>query len=330
MPPILLPSKPRVAIITPALSDANNGNWQTAQRWASLLAFAYDVELAKTTQDLSSPLHEYSTLIALHARRSAASVAAFAAYCPDSPLWVVLTGTDLYRDIAIDPAAQASLHYASLLVVLQEQGLLDLPKALRYKAQAVFQSAPPVTRKNPVLNGDRLKIAVVGHLRTEKSPETTLAVARLLAGKGFNSRLQHVGRLLDDTYKKDVQTLQLEHPHHYHWLGGMSHADSLAVIADSDVLLHPSAMEGGALAIIEAIQCGTPVIASRVAGHIGLLGADYAGFFEWGDAQGAAILLQRLANEPEFAARLLAQCEQRSVLFDPATERHTLLKLLTI
>jgi putative glycosyltransferase (TIGR04348 family) len=323
-------SKPRLAIITPALLEANNGNWQTASRWASMLGDDYTVELAKSCKELNQPLPSYCAMIALHARRSATSIAAFAATCPHSPLWVVLTGTDLYRDIATDAQAQASLQHASFLVVLQEQGVFDLPQDVRHKAHVVFQSAARIPRQMPLLSEKHLKIAVVGHLRAEKSPETTLAVARLLAQKGFASRIQHVGSLLDHTYENDVLTLQNDVPQHYQWLGGLSHADSLAVIASSDVLLHPSAMEGGALAIIEAIQCGTPVIASRVAGHVGLLGADYAGLFDWGDAQGAATLLQRYAADADFQAQLLAQCAKRSALFDPATERQTLLKLLTI
>ena len=32
-------------IVTPALADANNGNWQTARRWARMLAGAYRVTL---------------------------------------------------------------------------------------------------------------------------------------------------------------------------------------------------------------------------------------------------------------------------------------------
>lgn len=295
-----------------------------------MLSNDYTVELAKNSTELSQPLTSYCAMIALHARRSAASIAAFAANCPDSPLWVVLTGTDLYRDIATDAQAQASLQHASLLVVLQEQGVFDLPQDVRHKAHVVFQSAARIARKEAFLSGKCLKIAVVGHLRAEKSPETTLAVARLLAQKGFASRIQHVGSLLDNRYENDVLALQNDASQHYQWLGGLSHADSLAVIDSSDVLLHPSAMEGGALAIIEAIQCGTPVIASRVAGHIGLLGSDYAGLFDWGDAQGAATLLQRYATDSVFQDQLLAQCAKRSALFDPATEQQTLLKLLTI
>ena len=51
-----------------------------------------------------------SVMLALHARRSAASIAAWAARrTAASGLAVVLTGTDLYRDIPTDAAAQRSL-----------------------------------------------------------------------------------------------------------------------------------------------------------------------------------------------------------------------------
>jgi putative glycosyltransferase (TIGR04348 family) len=320
----------QIALITPALLDANNGNWQTAQRWATMLETVHSVDIAKSTLELPKPLTSYHTMIALHARRSAASVTAFSIACPAMPLWVVLTGTDLYCDIASDPAAQASLNQASVLIVLQEQGVFELPQNLRHKTKVIFQSAPRIARKKPLTHRTPLKIAVVGHLRAEKSPETTLAVARILAQKRFESCIQHVGKLLDKSYEKAVQILQSEYPQHYQWLDGLSHSDSVDLIASSDVLLHPSAMEGGALAIIEAIQCGTPVIASRVAGHIGLLGIDYAGLFDWGDTQGAATLLQRYATDSVFQAQLMEQCIKRSALFDPEIECQTLLKLLIV
>jgi hypothetical protein len=34
---------PTLALVTPALASANNGNWQTAQRWARLLRGHYRV-----------------------------------------------------------------------------------------------------------------------------------------------------------------------------------------------------------------------------------------------------------------------------------------------
>jgi putative glycosyltransferase (TIGR04348 family) len=318
----------RIALITPALHDANNGNWQTAQRWAAMLGEAHLLNMAKSWDALPTALANYGAMIALHARRSAASVAAFAEQCPYKPLIVVLTGTDLYRDIVSDGSAQASLQFASKLVVLQEQGIQDLPMALRYKAFTVFQSAPRKSHQTQASKA--LEVCVVGHLRTEKSPEMVFALAAQLAALSAPIRLSHVGKALDDALAAQAQGTKAAYSHHYRWLGGLDHSESLAIIARSDVLLHPSAIEGGALAIIEAIQSGTPVIASRIAGHVGLLGSDYLGFFDWGDAAGAAALLQRFGSDAVFNRKLRSQCEARSALFAPDTERRNLLNLLTI
>ena len=46
----------------------------------------------------------------------------------------------------------------------------------------------------------------------------------------------------------------------------------------------------------------TLVLASRMAGNIGLLGADYAAFFEAGDAAALATLLERARDDPDMLA----------------------------
>jgi hypothetical protein len=55
-------------------------------------------------------------------------------------LAVVLTGTDLYRDIETRRQAQRSLELADALVVLQERGPLACPTALRASARVIYQS----------------------------------------------------------------------------------------------------------------------------------------------------------------------------------------------
>ena len=66
-------------------------------------------------------------MVALHARRSGPAIAAWAAQYPGRPLVVVLTGTDLYRDIAVDASARHSLAVATHLVVLQSAGMEVVP-----------------------------------------------------------------------------------------------------------------------------------------------------------------------------------------------------------
>ena len=91
------------------------------------------------------------------------------------PLVVVLTGTDLYRDIRVDASAQRSLQQATHLVVLQEQGLLELEPALRAKCSVIYQSAPKLAAVDPPRRV--LRVVNVGHLRDEKDPETFMRAA---------------------------------------------------------------------------------------------------------------------------------------------------------
>ncbi len=118
----------------------------------------------------------------------------------------------------------------------------------------------------------------------------------------------------------------------YRWLGGLPHAATRRRIQRADLLIHASSMEGGAHVVMEAVCSGTPVIASAIAGNIGMLGRDYAGYYNCGDAQGlAALLVQCRASQGQrdgLLARLAAQCRPRAALFAPAAERAALRRLV--
>ncbi len=309
-----------IVIVTPALADANNGNWQTAQRWARLLSPAYRVRLATHWAEGD----DGDVLIALHARRSAAAVAAWRHARPGAPVVVVLTGTDLYRDITHDATAQASLHSAHRLVVLNELGVQALPEELRAKARVVLQSC---TARRPLVKTTRhLRALAVGHLRDEKSPQTYFDAARLLAHRG-DIQLDHVGAALDPALGAQASALAAQNPH-YGWLGALPHAQARRRIQAAHVLVHPSRMEGGAHVVTEALRSGTPVLASNIPGNVGLLGPDYGGYFALGDAVALAGRLQQLRDQPAMLQALARQCNARAALFDPAAEAATLLALL--
>jgi putative glycosyltransferase (TIGR04348 family) len=311
-------SKDGIVIVTPALADANNGNWQTAHRWSRMLAPTYRVRLA-TGWDADAG-HDDASMIALHARRSAPAIAAWRAARPSGPLVVVLTGTDLYRDIDTDASAGRSLASADRLVVLNELGIHRLPPAFRGKARVVLQSCsawlPAV--KDPA----RLRAVVVGHLREEKSPNTVFDAARLLSARG-DIAIDHIGGPLDPALGEAARRTQADCPS-YRWLGASSHRATRARIRAAHLLVHPSRMEGGAHAVIEAIRSGTAVLASDIDGNRGLLGDDYEGYFPCGDARAMADALVRARTSPDWLARLAAQCERRAPRFDPMAERAAL------
>ncbi len=309
-----------IVIVTPALADANNGNWQTARRWAGMLSKAYRVRLASSWDGGDETL-----MIALHARRSAASVAQWRARHASAPLFVVLTGTDLYRDIAGDASAQASLQSADRLIVLNQLGAQALPGDLRFKARVVLQSCAG-RQSQEAKTRRHLRALMVGHLRAEKSPRTYFDAARMLADRP-DILLDHVGAALDPALGEEASSLMAECPH-YRWMGGLTHDDTRARIQAAHLLVHPSRMEGGAHVVIEAVRSGTPVLASHIDGNVGLLGADYDGYFPVDDAATLAARLQQLRDEPAMLEHLQQQCHARAALFDPAQESATLHALI--
>jgi putative glycosyltransferase (TIGR04348 family) len=310
---------PAVALVTPYLAAANNGNWQTARRWARLLNSRCRVRVTDRWDGGDEAL-----MIALHARRSAASVAAWRAAFPARPLMLVLTGTDLYRDIETDTEARASLRTADRLVVLNELGLAALSPPYRAKARVCLQSA--AARVPRPKTARHLRALMVGHLRTEKDPRTYFDAARRLARR-TDIRLDHIGGALDPQLAAEAQALMRTQPR-YRWLGALPHAATRARIAAAHVLVHPSRIEGGAQAVIEAVVSGTPVLASRIDGNLGLLGVDYAGTFAPGDAARLAAWLERARDDPAMLPALAAQCAARAPLFHPERERATLLTLV--
>ena len=311
--------KSKIVLISPSGVSANNGNWHTGNRWAKFLSGHCDIAI---TQGWDAADIDSAAMIALHARRSAASIHAWAAQRPGRPLVVVLTGTDLYRDIQSDASAQRSLHLATHLVVLQEAGLAALPANLQGKTRVIYQSAP---RLKPARKStQRFTAVMVGHLRDEKDPLTFMKAAALCKSK--NIRFEQIGDGLDAALAS-AATRAAAQPN-YHWLGGLPRAETRQRIKRAHVLVNSSIMEGGAHVILEAVQSGTPVLASRISGNVGMLGTGYAGYFEVGDTAGLAALVNRCATEPAFLAHLQNQCAQRAELFEPALEKRLVLNLV--
>ena len=311
--------RPSLAIVTPALADANNGNWQTARRWSRMLGAAYRVELAAGWAGGDEAL-----MIALHARRSAVSILAWREAHPRRPLIVVLTGTDLYRDIDTAGEARESLEAADALIVLNERGTQRLPPALRGRCHVVLQSC---TAQRPVPKSDRhLRVLMVGHLRDEKDPATYWRAAARLAAR-VDVRFDHVGAALDAELGAQAAAFAATHPH-FRWLGAQTHGQTRRRIRAAHVLVHPSRMEGGAHVVIEALRCGTPVIASRIDGNLGLLGGDHPAAFAVGDDAALACLIERARDDPAMLPELRRHGDLRAPLFAPQAEAAALHRLV--
>jgi putative glycosyltransferase (TIGR04348 family) len=309
----------RIVIVTPARPGTRNGNRHTATRWAAMLRSAgHRVSVALAWQD-----QPCDALIALHARRSHASARAFREAHSGKPLIVTLTGTDLYKDLPASPEARASLELADRLVVLQDAAPAELPAAARRKARVVYQSSDTKLRHAPPAK--RFRMVIVGHLREEKDPFRAALAVQLVKDKDIE--IVQIGGALSDAMKTQAEAWAAREPR-YRWLGSVPHARALQWIAKSHLVVVSSVMEGGANVIAEAARIGTPVLASKVSGNVGMLGRRYPGFFPLHDEKALAALIFKAMRDPDYRQRLKAGLRQRRWLFAPAQERRSLLGTL--
>ncbi len=264
-------------------------------------------------------------LVALHARKSAKSVLAYRAAYPLRRIILVLTGTDVYRDLKRSVVAKRALEAASTLVVLQPDALRELPPRLRMKAHAIVQSSP--RRRHTGRNNARaLRVCVIGHLRAEKDPMRAAYAVRTVDAK-LQIDVLHAGRALAPRFERLAER-EMQSNARYRYLGELTHRKALALLARCDLLVQSSRIEGGANTVCEALACGTPVLASRIGGNLGILGRRYPGLYDAGDTQGLARLIVRAAESRPFYERLRSACERRRALVDPAREADAWRRLL--
>lgn len=311
----------KIALITPAGTGSRNGNRNTAVRWARLLRESgYRVRLATQWDGAPADL-----MLALHARRSHASIRAFNDRYPERALLVALTGTDLYRDIQTDHDAIDSLQRATRLIVLQDQGPLELAPELRDKTDVVYQSARSVVAPPPLKA--IFEVSLLAHLREEKDP---FCAAAALAFLPAHSRLhvRHYGKaLVEDMAATALEWMQQQT--RYQWFGERPHHLVARRLARSRALIISSRMEGGANAASEAIAQGVPTLASHIAGNIGMFGSDYAGYYPVGDAQALARLMLKIETDDAFRDLLTRQTISRRALISRDRERDALRASIT-
>ncbi|MFS8087401.1 MAG: glycosyltransferase, partial [Acidobacteriota bacterium] len=87
--------------------------------------------------------------------------------------------------------------------------------------------------------------------------------------------------------------------------------------------------EGGANVLSEAIVAGVPVLASRIDGNVGILGADYPGLFRVGDTRELTRLMIRAETDSKFLAQLKTRVRKLAPLFDPKREERAWADLLS-
>ncbi len=311
----------KIAISVPRSAAPRSGNVHTADRWSRFLReLGHRVRVVTEWKGGHDDL-----LLALHARKSFASVIRFSERRLNASIVVALTGTDLYRDIHNDSDARQSLGLAARLIVLQDEGLRELSPFLRGKTRVVYQSSDLALRHAP--DRSAFRVAVIGHLREEKDPFRTIMALRRIERSSPVEVVQIGGALNAEMRSRAQAWKRLES--RYRWLGSVPHRAAMRWLASSHVLVVSSVMEGGANVICEAARIGVPVLASRVPGNVGMLGRDYPGYFPLRDDRALARLIERCRNDTKYYRRLTSAVRRLQRRFSPATEKAALKRALS-
>ena len=305
----------KITLVTPASKGSQSGNRVTAVRWGTILRrLGHRVRIVTEYSGEATDL-----MVAIHAWRSAESVRLYKASQPDSPLVVLLSGTDIYHFQNEAPAPTlATMRAADRLVGLHDRVQLDIPKAFGDKLHIIYQSCrAPRQARRPTGRG--FQVCVVGHLRDEKDPLRAAYAARLMP---TDSRLRvvHLGAPHTPGWADLAREEAANNPR-YEWRGSLPAWQVRGFYARCHAMVMSSVMEGGANVVTEAIVADLPVIASDISGNRGLLGEAHAAYFPAGDEHALAALLARAEGDPDYlesmataAAALKPQLTQESEL----------------
>lgn len=298
--------------------------------------------------------------VQVHLAPSASQMAELATMPGSVQVFFGLRGFDLPRQ-AFEASRHAPVHRFLMTENRYEPGLRLLPRwlvyawdALRHRRQlggvfcighsgryggARFFSACGYPREsivpfmhvvertavphNPVSCG-HLEILYVGQLIARKRVDLLLrAFSRLDVP---SARLRIIGQGRQEAALKRLTT-RLKIADRVQFVPGLPNADTVAAMANADVLVLPSRFDGWGAVVNEALMAGTPVICSNRCGASDLIDNGRNGYvFEAGSADALLDCLRRFCDELECDRTQLAQTETAR-LSGPAVAAHFQLKV---
>jgi glycosyltransferase involved in cell wall biosynthesis len=151
----------------------------------------------------------------------------------------------------------------------------------------------PTTRKSLGLPENEILIGTVASLHPVKNHQATIEALSLLGQKGIHPKVVFVG---EGVARADLERLAQARGVGEQVLFAGRRRPVAPWFQALDVFLLPSVWEGQALALLQAISCELPAIASRIEGNTAVLGDSHPGLFDPHDYKKLATLLSRVVE----------------------------------
>jgi glycosyltransferase involved in cell wall biosynthesis len=156
------------------------------------------------------------------------------------------------------------------------------------------------------------QILFVGIMRPVKGVDILLKAMRLLMDRGRRVRLVLVGEGFYDSYRREYERLHEMVAHlgltqHVEFAGAKRGVELVQYMQQSALLVLPSRRESLGMVLVEALACGTPVVATRCGGPEDIVT----------DAVGILVP----PEDPEALAQGIEQVLERRSAYDPSALR---------
>lgn len=209
---------------------------------------------------------------------------------------------------------RASLQRASRVVALSERSSRDLSSSFALPAEK-FSVVPNGIERSVFHPGDdraalrhelglpanALLAGTVGRLHKHKSHETTIEAVALARKQGVDIVAVLVG---EGAQKQELESLAQAHGVSDFVIFAGARRPVAPWIQAMDLFVLPSIWEGQPLALLQAVACGIPVLASNIEGNTAVLGPDHPGLFAPRDAGWLAKLMVSAARDPSLLLQL--------------------------
>jgi glycosyltransferase involved in cell wall biosynthesis len=209
---------------------------------------------------------------------------------------------------------RACLERASHVVALSAQTARDMVRTFALPAEKISVVANGIERSDFQPAADRaalrrelglpetgLLVGSVGRLHQHKSHETTVEAVALARKQGVEVTAVLVG---EGAQREALERLARERGVANTIIFAGAQRPVAPWIQALDLFVLPSVWEGQPLAMLQAVACGLPVLASNIEGNTAVLGSDHPGLFPPGDAAWLAKLMTAAAHDPGFLLQL--------------------------
>jgi glycosyltransferase involved in cell wall biosynthesis len=230
------------------------------------------------------------------------------------PSVVSIRGNDIER-AAFDPSKFSHVMYAlqnanavtTNASILAKKAKAFVDRDIHIIPNGVDTNKFKPMEKNEILaemlkvEGQKSKVVgFVGELREKKGMATLLSGYAQLV-KTVPASLLIVGEVREGEDKKTFEEFQIANPHlPITVTGHVAHKDLPAYYSLMDVFVHPSLRDGMPNAVLEAMACGVPVIATPVGGVLDVIEDGVNGLFvNVNDVQGLAEKMTEVLNQPD-------------------------------